>query len=243
VNEDIPTYVAIPFLGKLDMTIALVNKLLDYDGNISRVFLLDNGPLKADYIHNWEKLEVDSKHRFSIEHVDMHGKTLTEMWNEAWRRVMGRAPVANLAILNNDIKVQAESVTALAEALRSNDKWWAVCPDHPGKDRVPNQPEGEIREVHTVGIPRDYAPLGGMCGWAFMVRTETAAPMPIDEQFHWWCGDNEVVASIEAWGHKVGLVQGLSCEHLVSATLNERIAELQPEIDQDLKRYEAKRGW
>jgi len=245
-DERIPTYVAIPFLGNLEMTAKLVNQLNAGTGLvIERVLLFDNENEGGDrYETDCRELQSLMADPYVTRFFSVRGLTLTEMWNQAWMYTTVSHPdAANLAILNNDIIVESDFLFTLATALRSDDKWWAVCPDHPENARVPNQTAGEIREVHTVGVPRDYAPLGGMCGWAFMVRTETPTPMPIDEQFQWWCGDNEVVASIEAYGHKVGLVQGLKCEHLVSTTLKERRAELQPAIDKDVERYGAKRGW
>jgi hypothetical protein len=104
----------------------------------------------------------------------------------------------------------------LRHALRSNDSIWAVYPDY----RV----DATTTELPSV-IPLDLTPTkgtyqhGGMCGWAFMLRGEAPIP-PVDEQFEWWYGDDDLVRNITTRGKKVCRVNGLGLNHVNEATAN-----------------------
>jgi hypothetical protein len=218
----VTTHVAIPFRDNLEMTARLVCSL---DG-AETIHLFDNGS-DDDINLLLEALPLDS---FAVVHR-APGWTLTEMWNRGLDYA-ARWNADNLAVLNNDITVLPGFLDHLATALRSSDDLWAVCPDSCPTTNGVNM-TGTIRRVQGVN-------LGGMAGWAFMVKVE-ALQQIADPQFEWWYGDNDLVKSIYAQGHTVGLVEGLPCDHQTSTTWNAH-PELYAQARIDGERYTQKWG-
>lgn len=216
---------AVFFRDHLEMTADLVNSL---DG-ADMIHLFDNGseddivPLLGD--------NLDSR---KIQLWWTPGMTLSEMWNKAWQAASAGQVSVDLAILNNDIQVEPGFLASLSTALHSDDNLWAVSPESRFYLNF-DKPTGEIIPVDKVGI-------GGMAGWAFMVRTEKWTNHLVDPQFEWWYGDNDVAAHVLSNGGKIGMVEGLTCNHLTSATWIDH-PELHSRTDVDRELYVAKWGY
>lgn len=221
------TWATIPYRDKPELTGPLLKQLADEDA-LEGVILLDHASTHATYSEIRELIRRECRLHYVL-HRFAPDVTLTRMWNSAWETAED-LKVDALAYLNNDISIPTGFIGALTEALRSDDQMWAVSADwHLGPGH-PLRPAG-VRYVS--GSQRH----GGMCGWAFMVRVAARAEglPPIDEQFQWWCGDDDLAFAIEAAGRKVGLAQGVPVDHQRSQTLITR-PELTQVCNEDLGR-------
>jgi GT2 family glycosyltransferase len=139
----------------------------------------------------------------------------------------------NVAFLNSDLGLWPGSVGTMAEALRHNDDFGAVCPDY--NRRVSDGAlviGARLRPV--VGSYRE----GGLCGWCFMVRGELREThgLRIDEEYEWYCGDDDLFAQIETAGYRLGVIEGLPLDHVGSATAR-HYPELEPAKGRDFQRF------
>lgn len=211
------TLVAIPTLAESPY----LPKLLD-DLTGANVLVYDNRPRRGLW-PSWLKV------------VHAPGRGIYEMWNDAWVKAAASG-AANLVLLNDDIEIPPHFVERLTDALRDGD-WWAVYPNYhrPLADDDPD----DLTVTATNGTYRKR----GMWGCAFALRAELLGdPLPpIDAQFRWWYGDDDLVEQIARHGGTIGRVEGLALEHHASTTGN-RHPELGEVARMDGERYRAKYG-
>lgn len=199
--------VAIPTLGKSPLLWSLLESLLDDD--VDEVWVYDNGMANDDRERLWKVGEASGD---VIMANSAQGESLYGMWNRAITDARDIYGEANLAILNDDVRLAPHTMLYLATALRTSDIG-IVCPNYQRPLSARGRFEYTLRFVH--GTYRN----GGIAGFAFMVRAETC-PL-IDEQFEIWYGDDDLVAKIEAQGQRACIVEGLPIEHEESTTLNQ----------------------
>lgn len=200
------TVAVIPMKDRADLTAALVDDLVA-QGEVTRIIVMDNGstePATAEWFASLpDRVWV----------VDAAGMNLHQMWNAGVSRALSFGERVNVAILNNDIEVGPGFLSGLGDALRSDRRLLAVCPnydDRPGTGVLPVE-----------GICADrYDGTGGLSGFAFMVPGEMFAKgfPPFDETLEWFFGDNDFVATVAAFGGRMGLVADVSCHHIGSQT-------------------------
>jgi hypothetical protein len=211
----VPCYVMIPMRGRLDLTAALLDQLRNRGvaGQLgATVLIYDNGSPEDELgvLRQWAAAGT-------VDLFETPGMSITDMWNAGWDEVCSRHGVgpADLAILNNDIEVPDRFLHHLSAALRSaqHPEPWAVYPDYHLAQLVDDRhqrPTGVL--TRTSGTYR----LGGMSGWAFMVRAETRSRLmlpTIDAQFKHWCGDDDLAFQVEQRGGGVYRVDGLPLFH------------------------------
>jgi len=230
--------VLVPYRDRAELTCSLLDQLV-LGGGFDQLLLYDNGstPQTADQIaERLEWLGLDHK----AEVVASPERNLTEMWNDGWARALDAAGErhCDLAIFNNDLRIPDGFLIELRRALRSDEKLWAICPDW-------HRRVAEGTAITAVRSVRGTMRHGGMCGWAFVVKAEARhhGLAPIDEQFEWWCGDDDLAFAIEAAGYQVGLLQGLPLDHVGggSQTFDSR-HEIKPVAHADLERCQKKWG-
>ncbi len=110
--------------------------------------------------------------------VDWSDLPIYEKWNRGLQWAEIEATGAghsqwNVAILNNDLDVDAGFLDGLAASLRATPDVRVACPDNPE----------------------------GFVGWAFMLRGEDG--YRIDPQYEWWCGDTDLCWQVRADGGRV----------------------------------------
>lgn len=228
----VPTVVVIPFRGKLEMTGDLVHQLANY-GGADEVHLFDNdSPEGPDAVEDWA---------WGLGHpnVTVHHRpdaTITQMWNEGWQWALEESagPQVNVAFLNNDITVPPGFLQRLARDLRDHDEAWISYPDY--------DHQGAVADL-GVRVTQGSFRHGGMCGWAFMLKGEAARHgLPfVDEQFQWWCGDDDLAFAVQACGFAQLRCLGLPVAHRGSVTAHER-PELHEIGYQDMQRLKEKWG-
>lgn len=219
------------FRGHLDETQALVAELVE-QGDAEVIHLFDNG---SDPEALAEMLLALPKHA-DLAIYRTPDACLTEMWNTAWNAAKADG-ATRLAILNNDITIGPRFLGNLAQAFEIDPDLWVICPEYTLPVGSRRSTSLFIRRITGVGAAHD-----GMSGWAFMVDTTKPWPKPpVDPQFRWWCGDDDIALTVQHSGGKIGMVMGLPCDHGLSMTWAER-PELIPIADEDMARCRLKWG-
>lgn len=205
--------VMIPTIGMADELSAMLAVLLD--DNVS--------------VQVWDNGMAPDRRRALIpngpEVVEAHGLNLYEMWSKA---VTG-APTPYVAVLNDDLVLLPGTVAALADVLDEHSDVALVSPDYRRRN---HEGVGETVVTPCSGTFCD----GGICGWCFLVRAD--AWQGIHPSFEWWCGDDDMVARIEAAGHGVARLDGWPVDHVGEASAS-RSAWTHPARQRDLDRYAA----
>lgn len=233
-----PTYAVIPFKDEVEMTKHVVQLCID-DPVVGHVVLLNNGSSEqtnADLDAFLVGIEGTEVHL-----IDATGQGIYKMWNMGWQFAIdneNRGP-SNIAFLNNDIHFLPGTIERLVKVLRRQEDALVTYPDYdrPTSNRV--TPGYNIRA--TKGTKKD----GGMCGHCFVVRGEAAKKglSMFDEQFEWWCGDDDFAKNVENYPASQYRVVGLPCDHLNEATANNGDNEWTHEAKgRDLARFAAKWG-
>ncbi len=190
-----PTFVVVPVKGRLELTRCLVGQLAT--SSYESLLVLDNG--STDGTWDWLCRQPSSLH---LEPVDARGLGIYAMWNLGVSLARRRAPLCNVAVLNNDIRVGPKFLDELSAGLRSRRDLWAVSANYDG------------REIDGVEYVRASFKSSGFAGFAFMARGEVFEAVSFDEGFGWWYGDDDFLAQIAARGGRVGIVGAATVEHV-----------------------------
>ncbi|HWH31203.1 MAG TPA: hypothetical protein VNU01_00885 [Egibacteraceae bacterium] len=194
---DAPNFVVIPTKGE-GPVYDLCRTLAD-QGEAAGIFVMDNGmpESKRKLVEGVPGVEV----------VDAKGRNIHQMWNAGLAEARARAFPANVAVLNDDIKVGPAFLSGLARPLRTHQMLAAVCPNYDGRDLKPDQ----ATAVADICAGR-YDGTGGLAGFAFMLKAEDGYRFP--EELQWWWGDNDLLLSIHAAGMEAAIVGSATCEHI-----------------------------
>lgn len=212
-----PTYVVIPFKDEPDLTCHVLD-LVYQEGVVDHILLYDNGssPETVEQLNqHLEALDVSrgGKH---VHYFDTPDLGIYQMWNAGWQFAMdneNRGP-SNLVFLNNDIDFIPGLIKRMVFMLRRMEDALIIYPDYdrPVSKRVAKGFSPRL----THGTKKD----GGMCGHCFVTRTEAAKkglPM-FDEQFEWWCGDDDFARNVANYPASQYRLVGWPCDHLNEAT-------------------------
>lgn len=191
-----PVAVVIPVKDHLELTLSIVDQL-HRQGGFTSLFVLDNG--STDGTAEWL---ADQAAAGRLDATDACGLTLHQMWNAGIALARVRHPAPNVAILNNDLVLGPDFCGSLADALDRHPDLWAVSPNY------------DARPVDDVDLVTSTYKNQGLAGFAFMVRGEALDHLAFDEELRWWYGDDDLVAQIEACGHRVGISGATWVEHI-----------------------------
>lgn len=233
-----PTYAVIPFKDEVELTKHVISLCFD-DPVVQHVVLLNNGSSAETMaeLDGWLSINGGSE----VHIIDATGMGIYKMWNVGWQFAIdneNRGP-SNIAFLNNDIHFMPNTIKKLTEVLRRREDALVVYPDYdrPTSQRI--SPGQQVRA--TYGTKKD----GGMCGHCFVIRGEAAKhnlPM-FDEQFEWWCGDDDFARNVERYPASQYRVVGWPCDHINEATANNGDNDWTHAAKQrDLDRFAAKWG-
>jgi len=174
-----------------------------------------------------------------VEVVSGAGAPFYALWNDGCRRVLARlGESALIGILNNDLRLDPNTLSRLAEPLRPHSSIAITYPDYDAKERLPHNPL-----LPTAGTYKD----GGMWGCCFMVRGDVwQAVGGFDESYTIWYGDDDFERAVREhhppnwlpgssrW--QVCRLVGLPFTHLQSRTLNRR-PDLLARTEADRQRF------
>lgn len=220
--------VAIPTIEAFHTLRPLVHRLLR-DRAVTQLLILDNGH-KASAARRWLYSIGDDPR---VEVLNTRGDSLYRMWNDAWTRARYRG-FDYLAVLNDDIVIPDGLIGHLAAALDDDPGLWLVAPEWTRPLSAGVDITGDVLPVR--GTQRH----GGISGWCFLVRVDVPVP-PIDEQFEWWCGDDDLAEQVHRAGGRIGIVEGLPLDHEAETTARRHSWTYRAKWD-DARRYEEKYG-
>ncbi|MEO7430019.1 MAG: hypothetical protein ABIY48_11635 [Acidimicrobiales bacterium] len=185
-----------PVKDNLALTSSLVAQLAE-QGGYEAMFVLDNGSI--DGTAAW--LAAHAR-EYGIVPVAAEGMCLHRMWNLGVALARAEQLECNVAILNNDLRIGARFLGGLSDALRADERLWAVCPTY------------DERRIEGVAHVVSTFKRRGLAGFAFMVRGEAFDRLRFEERLTWWYGDDDLVAQIYAQGRRVGIVGGVEVDHV-----------------------------
>lgn len=186
-----------------------------------------------------------------------HPLHITAWWNQGWGQGDDEA---HTLFLNNDVTLGVDTVERMRDLLDREPSVWLVGAD----STVPPSPLPAygLQPVDVTGTKR----AGGWDGSCFMVRAEVCqtfdssdprnpgdpaddkhAPtdrlfptgLLFDEQFRWWCSDDDLADRIHRSGGRQVVLRGLGIDHLNEATARQ-FSELHRIKAEDVERYRAK---
>ena len=157
-----------------------------------------------------------------------------KMWNDGWRYAAEHG-YQTVAFLNDDITLADESLAEAIHTLTSCSEYGLV-----GLNWRRRVTEGVERDAGVFPVSGSYRTYG-IGGWAFVMRSDLwGAIPPIDEAYHIWYGDDELFATVEAHGYRIGLAVGAPVDHEQSATCDlfpELMAKTREDHDRFVRRW------
>lgn len=159
--------------------------------------------------------------------IDTKGRepAIYRWWNEGVRQARF-LEADHIAVLNDDIRVAPGTMAHMAAVLDANPDLGIVYPEGGTPRPIP----ADLAVERTEGLWHSAANRG-MVGWCFMIPA--SLPIPFDERYRWWAGDDAFEESVRRAGMGVGCAVGLTVEHLESYSAPKRWGDLQPLVDAD----------
>lgn len=191
--------VVIPVKDNLDLTRDLVGQLIA-QGGWTDLLIFDNGSTDPEMVEWLAAQGVADV--FSAEGAGIH-----EMWNAGIEEAVARHGLADVVILNNDLKLGPRFCQRLIGGLRESNAM-AVSGNYDAR-RVSG-----VQPVRGICAGR-YDGTGGLAGFAFALRSEWVASgyrFPTD--LDWYFGDNDLCLSLEQAGCWYGIVGDARVEHV-----------------------------
>ncbi len=141
--------------------------------------------------------------------LGLPGENLHHIWNQGAQLAREWRKADAVAILNDDIRLPAGTITAMYTAMEAG-SFACVGVDQKAPFGVPETPAASII---TGGVERL---MQGVTTWCFLVKAD--AWQDIDEQYEWWWGVGDLFVKIQQHGGRLGYIPGLGIEHIGSGT-------------------------
>lgn len=214
-----PTYVVIPYKDRPEYVEALVDELLESSLN-PMIYVFDNGSTKRAVLPVSERIAHYSKPKMGLHQMWNMGMHLAEIDAAGLHH--------NVAILNDDLKLEGDPLAHLVHGLRSDPRLAITYPDSFGRELDDNL------VIPTTGTNGSE----GMTGWAMCFKGELG--LRFDTRFEWWYGDNDMELSTRRAGYLVGRVNKAKVVHLQPNVQTEQSPELQAKAARDREAFEEK---
>lgn len=193
-------YAVIPVKDQLGMTQHLVRSLAE-QGDVDGIFIFDNGSNSTT--RNWLQTQTFAE-VFDAKDLGIH-----QMWNLGIEEALRRAPVSNIALLNNDLDPGPGMLANMAATLRADPMLVTVCPNYDGRTI-----EDAYEATQTL-CGEKYDGTGGFAGFAFMVKSEWFSNgYRFPEFCKWWFGDNHFLSCVLSAGGVAGICRDATVEHV-----------------------------
>ena len=167
-------------------------------------------------------------------HVVPLGSGIHHMWNLGLRSVV---PGSHVVFLNDDVRLDKDCLTALAESLDSDPTIGLICPNYSSVDLC------EHREVSDTCRSR-YDGSGGMAGFAMMLSSDLVPRWKFDENLRWWYGDDDLLRWVARTMQRRAVISSTTrCIHHDSVTIKaDPPADFGRLVENDRRYFETKWG-
>lgn len=221
-----PVVVAVPVRDRLDLTRSVYEQFAAEEPD--SILFIDNG--SKDGTRRWLRDHRDER----VCSIIAPRHTLTQMWNQAWSWASAiHGPSTVLIVANNDITITPGLTSLLVDTVREDPRVGLVHPDQ--RYAAPHDWDGTLTETH--GSARHHG-LTGYC-FALPICIDRLIRGRFDEQFIWWCADDDI-----AWRTTDAELLQLRLNGLGISHLNEATASAYPHLAQvkvdDMARLHAK---
>lgn len=202
---------AIPVKNKLEWTAPLVEHLLLHD-DLDQVWVFDNG--SRDRTREW--LVHRSSFDGRLKPMDAEGMKIYEMWNYMIT-LAGAYPSANLAILNNDIRLPPYAIRDMSLLMRKDE--YQIAAVDPARTGLYTYSIGWWAPDRALPEPIEpyceEQPLGFRIGWAFIVAAEfwKGQPYAVHPDFEIYYGDDDLYRRAMERGGRACVVRGIGSDH------------------------------
>lgn len=206
---------AIPVKNQLRWTAPLVEGILEGDA-VDEVWLYDNGSVDKtrDWCHN--RIKIDGR----LRHFSAYDMRIYDMWNHMIKRAASIGGV-KLAILNNDIRLPFLGLRTMADNM--ND--YQVLMVDKNKSSFDPLQDIVVKDAHWFD----------KTGWAFMIDADFWAnrEWAIHPGLKFWWGDDDLFRRCELGGGKIGIAQGIGCDHVEHSSDSEYNGDRIKDIEED----------
>ena len=135
---------------------------------------------------------------------------IQHMWNRGIEAV-GRE--SHIAFLNDDVRLDPECLSSLANSLSHDPHIGIICPSYATVELTEDQ-----RVFNTCGSRYDGT--GGLAGFAMMLRSDLVKFWNFDENLKWWYGDDDILFWVtRTIGMKAVISHTARCQHADSVTI------------------------
>jgi GT2 family glycosyltransferase len=202
---------AIPVKDKLEWTAPLVEHLLLHD-DLDQVWIFDNG--SKDRTREWVIARSNMDGRLKL--VNAFGLRLYEMWNQMV--ALGAVhKSANLAILNNDIRLPPYAIRDMSLLMRK--EGYQIAAVDPARTGLYTYSIGWWAPDRALPEPIEpyceEQPLGFRIGWAFVIAAEfwEDQPYAVHPSLDVYYGDDDLYRRAMERGGRACVVRGIGSDH------------------------------
>lgn len=196
--------VAIPTIINPERVVNLAKEYAKQNA-VTSVYILDNGhkdiSLIVEALVDEEKITV----------IPTHGMKLYAQWN--WAMQIAQVfSFDTVTISNDDLEIDNNLIQKLEDALFSDEDCWITYP----ANKSQHNKLGFTMQTH--GTKAD----GGMDGCCFMIKVDAMYQglPPIDENFIWWGGDDDLAMNVERLNKKQFRVLNAWVDHQNEGTVS-----------------------
>lgn len=206
---------AIPVRNAIYWTAPLVEHLLLNDA-LDEVWVYNNG--STDITETWvtNRQAIDGR----LKLFNFPDLSLYEMWNHMIKTAADNYENANLAILNNDIRLPPFAIKTMANLMRNGN--YVIAGVDPSRTGLYTVSIGQWDSSRALPTPIDpyceEAQFGHRIGWAFMVAAEfwKDQEYAIYPGYKVWYGDDDLYRRAMSRGGRTCIVRGVGCDHAES---------------------------
>lgn len=202
---------AIPVKNKLEWTAPLVEHLLLHD-DLDQVWVFDNG--SKDKTKQWveNRRSIDSR----LKITNAPGLSIYDMWNHMVD-MANIYPSANLAILNNDIRLPPYAIRDMALLMRK--EGFQIAAVDPARTGLYSfsigwwDPSRALPEPITPYC--EEQPLGFRVGWAFVLAAEfwKGQSYAVHPDLKIYYGDDDLYRRAMERGGRACVIRGIGSDH------------------------------
>ena len=192
--------VVIPTKSNVSGLTTLISVLMSSEG-VSRVVVVGDGTETAPML---ECLPLSI-----IKTYVPRGAGISNMWNHGMQFANAGDHVL---FLNDDVRIDASTVSGLVTALAEDSRIGLVCPKYAG--------DSDVDIISHSTCRGRYDGTGGMAGFAMMLANDLVPHFRFDERMMWWYSDDDLVNWVNKKANRLCVISAKAkCHHAHSVTI------------------------